>query len=544
METKNFFDVWAAIYLIDLLRYFIPASIAYLVFWVIGRNHWRHLFIQSSFPKNKQLRKEFAYSMSTVVIFSLVGFGLYLGINAGLTPVYNNISDFGVFYLVLSFVLALLFHDFYFYWTHRFMHHKKIFKYVHRVHHESTNPSPWAAYAFHPWEALIQALVFPVMVFTLPLHPIIMTLFLIYMILRNVIGHLGFEIFPKGWTKNKWLNWTTAVTHHNIHHERFTTNYGLYFSWWDRWMKTEDKSYHQKFDEVKLRPKISERKTKASTVTITTILIASLLSMSGYAQSVEGKWTTYNEETGSALAVIEIVKANNSIEGKVSEIFLEPFQGDDPICTKCSGERKDKKVINMNFLWGFKKEGNEWTGGSILDPQDGEVYSSKLWLEDNNTLKVRGYGGMMDLFYRTQTWKRLDTSQTNSPRGLWKTIDDTWNKVKSVVEIVERNGELFGYIRQIFLLPHEGKDPVCIACDGKLKNTKVVGMTILGKFKQKGAKWEDGEILDPGNGKVYAASIWLVSNDELRVRGFLGPFYRTQTWKRVRSETSNLQSSQ
>jgi Delta7-sterol 5-desaturase len=87
METKNFFEVWPAIYIIDLLRYLIPASIAFLIFWVFGRSHWRHLFIQSSFPKNKQLVKEFAYSMSTVIIFSLVGFGLYTAINAGLTPV-------------------------------------------------------------------------------------------------------------------------------------------------------------------------------------------------------------------------------------------------------------------------------------------------------------------------------------------------------------------------------------------------------------------------------------------------------------------------
>ncbi|MBA4056796.1 MAG: hypothetical protein C0490_18930, partial [Marivirga sp.] len=261
METKNFFDVWPSIYLFDLLRYLIPASIAFLIFWIIGRNYWRHLFIQTSFPKQKQLVKEFAYSMSTVVIFSLVGFGIYTGNKAGLTQIYHKISDYGIIYLVSSFILTLVFHDFYFYWTHRFMHHKKIFKYVHRVHHESTNPSPWAAYAFHPWEALIQALVFPITVFTLPLHPITITLFLTYMIVRNVIGHLGFEIFPKGFTKNKWLNWTTAVTHHNIHHEHFNTNYGLYFSWWDRWMRTEDEKYHENFNEVKSRPKMCELKS-------------------------------------------------------------------------------------------------------------------------------------------------------------------------------------------------------------------------------------------------------------------------------------------
>jgi uncharacterized protein (DUF2147 family) len=185
----------------------------------------------------------------------------------------------------------------------------------------------------------------------------------------------------------------------------------------------------------------------------------------------------------------------------------------------------------MNFIWGFKKDGNEWTDGNILDPQNGEVYNSKLWMEHNNTMKVRGYGGMMGLFYRTQTWKRIRASQTNSPVGLWNTFDDTWGKVKSEVEILEKNGELSGYIRKIFLLPHEGKDPLCIACEGKLKNTKIVGMPILSKFKPNGDKWEDGQILDPGNGKVYTASIWLISNDELRVRGFLGPFYCTQNMK-------------
>lgn len=538
METKTFFDVWPAIYLIDLLRYLIPASIAFLVFWVIGRDQWRHLFIQATFPKNRQLITEFAYSMSTVVIFSLVGFGIYTANKAGFTLIYKDISDFGVLYLLFSFILTLLFHDFYFYWTHRFMHHKKIFRYVHRVHHESTNPSPWAAYAFHPWEALIQALVLPIMVVIFPLHPVAITLFLLYMIIRNVMGHLGFEIFPRGWTKNKWLNWTTAVTHHNIHHERFHTNYGLYFSWWDRWMKTEDKGYHEKFEEVKSRRKVSGQKTKTSSAAIMLLLLSSTISL--HAQSVEGKWVTYNEGTGAPLSVIEIKKTNNSIEGKVAEIFQEPFQGDDPVCTKCAGERKNKKVLNMNFLWAFRKSGTTWTDGKILDPQSGDIYSSKLWLEDNNTMKVRGYGGVMDLFFRTQTWKRIGTSQTNTPVGRWNTIDDTWNKVKSEVEIIEKDGELLGYIRKIFLLPHEGKDPVCIACEGELKNSKIVGMTILNNFKLNGDTWEDGEILDPGNGKVYDATIWLITNDTLRVRGYLGPFYRTQTWKRLNTDTSRV----
>lgn len=531
MEAKDIFNLWTGMYLFDLFRYLIPASLAFLLFWIIGRNHWRHLFIQKDFPKNKQLYREFAYSMSTVVIFSLVGLGVYAANKAGITQLYRHIDDYGVAYLIGSFVLTLLFHDFYFYWTHRLMHHRKVFKYVHRVHHESTNPSPWAAYAFHPWEALIQAMVLPIMVFAFPLHELTLLLFLTYMIVRNVIGHLGFEIFPKGFTKNKWLNWTTAVTHHNLHHERFHTNFGLYFSWWDRWMKTEDNGYHRTFDEVTSRPKSCALKAaKKRTIPASMILLASAASLG---QTVEGKWTTYNEETGSPLSVIEIAKTGSTLDGRVVQIFLEPFQGEDPVCSKCSGEKKNQKVLNMNFLWGFHKSEDAYDGGKILDPQSGEVYDSKLWFEDINTLKVRGYGGVMGLFFRTQTWTREGTSTRETPVGLWNTVDDTWNKVTSQVEVIEANGELRGYVRKIFLLPNEGTDPICTACKGPLKHAKIVGMKILSGFRWTGEKWEDGKILDPGNGNTYTSSLWLVGTDQLRVRGFLGPFYRTQVWKRI-----------
>ncbi|MBS1508507.1 MAG: DUF2147 domain-containing protein [Bacteroidetes bacterium] len=533
METKSFSEMWPHIYLFDLLRYFIPASLAFVIFWVIAKNGLRHLFIQRDFPKSRQLWKEFGYSMSTVVIFSLVGFGIYSAEHAGITRIYYRFTDYGVAYLVFSFIVTLIFHDFYFYWTHRLMHHKKIFKYVHRVHHESTNPSPWAAYSFHPWEALVQAMVLPIMVFVMPLHPLAIFLFLTYMIVRNVIGHLGFEILPKGFTKNKWINWNTAITHHNMHHEHFHSNYGLYFTWWDKWMKTEHKKYHEVFDEVKSRPKACALRVKSKQSVSTTILLIIAI-VNSYSQTVQGKWTTFNEETGSPLSVVEIVKSGNSVEGKVLQVYLEPWQGEDPICVKCLGDRKNKKVVGMNFLWGFKRDGNSFGEGKILDPQNGEVYHSKLWLEDENTLVVRGYGGPMNLFYRTQKWKREGDAKEKTVTGVWLAIDDRWDKAKSRIEIVEHEEELKGYIRKIFLLPNEGTDPVCTECKDNLKNSKIVGMKILYGFTQKDDKWQDGKILDPGNGNVYASSIWLLDSDTLKVRGYFGPFYRSQLWKRVK----------
>ena len=531
METNQLFEIWPGFLLFDLLRYLIPAGIAFLIFWVIGRKHWNHLFIQKVFPKQKQLWKEFLYSMSTVLIFSLVGLGVFTVEHLGITLIYHQISDYGVLYLVLSLVFAILFHDFYFYWTHRLMHHKSLFKYIHKVHHESVNPSPWAAYAFHPWEAVIQAMVLPILIFILPLHELTLFVFLAYMIVRNVIGHLGFEILPKGFTKNKWLNWNTSITHHNMHHKNFSGNYGLYFTWWDNLMKTTDEKYHETFDEVKSRPRVCDLNSKPKK-SITAIILVLVCSSALTAQSVEGKWMTYNEETGLPLSVIEIVNKGKTIEGKVSRIYLEPSQGEDPVCTKCSGERKSKKVIGMEFMWGFKADGDSWSG-KILDPQNGEIYNSKIWLDDERTLRVRGYGGVLDLFYRTQTWKREAGSKEKSLIGFWLTLDDSFDKVKSRVEIVEKNGVLTGYIRKIFLLPHEGTDPLCVQCEGDLKNEKIVGMKILYSFKKNGEKWEDGKILDPGNGHVYTSVLWLLDDTTLKVRGYFGPFYRSQTWKRL-----------
>jgi uncharacterized protein (DUF2147 family) len=351
------------------------------------------------------------------------------------------------------------------------------------------------------------------------------------MIVRNVIGHLGFEILPKGFTRNKWVNWNTVITHHNMHHEHFHYNYGLYFSWWDRLMKTEHEKYHETFDEVKSRPKSCELKSHVKkAVTVSIILILSF--QHALAQSVSGKWLTYSEQTGSPLSLVEIKETPTSIEGKIVKIFLEPYQGEDPVCTRCSGSGKNRKVVGMNMLWGFKQDGDYWTNGKILDPESGEIYSSKLRLNDTNTLQVKGYAGPFDLFYRTQTWKREGVSNEKTPIGTWQTIDDHWKQVKSLIEIQNVNGELHGYVRKIYLLPHEGTDPVCTACKDSLKNSKVVGMKIMWDFKKVDDKWEDGKILDPGNGSTYSSSFWLLDSDTLKVRGYLGPFFRSQIWKR------------
>ena len=115
--------------------------------------------------------------------------------------------------------------------------------------------------------------------------------------------------------------------------------------------------------------------------------------------------------------------------------------------------------------------------------------------------------------------------------GKWVTIDDGTNEPKSVVEIFEEKGEYYGKIIKIFST--EEPDPVCDKCpledDRYMK--KIIGMEIIKSMKKLGEEYVDGNILDPEEGKVYRCKLWL-EGSFLKVRGYLGPFYRTQTWRK------------
>lgn len=119
-----------------------------------------------------------------------------------------------------------------------------------------------------------------------------------------------------------------------------------------------------------------------------------------------------------------------------------------------------------------------------------------------------------------------------SDLGKWKTIDDETGKEKSVVEIFEKGGKVYGKITRLFREKGEDMDPVCLECDEEddRYKKKIIGMEIIRDMKKIGTELAEGTILDPNNGKIYRCKIWL-EGSELKVRGYLGPFYRTQTWQ-------------
>ena len=117
--------------------------------------------------------------------------------------------------------------------------------------------------------------------------------------------------------------------------------------------------------------------------------------------------------------------------------------------------------------------------------------------------------------------------------GKWKTIDDETGKAKSIVEIYEHNGTVYGKVVEI--LNPAKKNAKCTECEGADKNKPVEGLVIIKGLTKDGNEWTDGDILDPTKGKLYSCTLKLDGKDKLKVRGYLGVSLlgRTQTWTRV-----------
>jgi uncharacterized protein (DUF2147 family) len=135
-----------------------------------------------------------------------------------------------------------------------------------------------------------------------------------------------------------------------------------------------------------------------------------LLATSAMAQapSAVGRWTTIDDETKKPKSVITIWEENGKLFGKIEKLFLEPNEEQNPVCDKCEGKLKNQPIIGMTILRDLKKDDDEWTGGTVLDPANGKTYKCKIAVEDGGKkLKVRGYVGL-SLLGRTQHWVRAE----------------------------------------------------------------------------------------------------------------------------------------
>ncbi len=187
-----------------------------------------------------QIRREIGWSLTSAIIYGLpAGIVAWGWQKRGWTRIYTDPAAYPLWWLPLSLLLCLFLHDTWFYWTHRWMHAPRVFRAIHAVHHDSRPPTAWAAMSFHPGEALTGAFVIPALVFILPLHVGVVMALLLIMTLMGVGNHMGWEMFPRWLVHGRAGRWLITATHHQLHHDRYQCNYGLYFRFWDRLCGTD-----------------------------------------------------------------------------------------------------------------------------------------------------------------------------------------------------------------------------------------------------------------------------------------------------------------
>jgi len=139
-----------------------------------------------------------------------------------------------------------------------------------------------------------------------------------------------------------------------------------------------------------------------------TLIVLALPWFSAHAADLSpvGLWKTIDDHTGKPRGLVRVTQVDGEYQAKVEKIFPKPGEDLNPRCEKCEGTRHDQPVMGMTILWGLTKQGDEYQGGEILDPENGKVYRAKMKLDDGGrTLHVRGFIGF-SLFGRTQIWIR------------------------------------------------------------------------------------------------------------------------------------------
>lgn len=375
----------------DTLRYILGAGGVYLLINLAleGVLHRRRL--RDSRPGWDQMWREIRISLRTILIFAAVGTSISLAKWANLIPIYADIAEWGWAYFWASVILIIVAHDAWFYWTHWAMHRPRLFRLFHRTHHLSHNPTPFTSYSFDIGEALTNAIFLPIFVAVIPMHPLALLIFVSHMMLRNAIGHCGYEVFPARQDGRPLFGWMTTVTHHDLHHSNARYNLGLYFTWWDQWMGTENPDYLATFARATASaPKAIAPPIRSFLGALGLGLLTSGAPDAAQARDLDGIFAAPG--LGMVLQFAPCPQSPALTCGRLLWGWeMDDFDHADP------GDIILSELAQSNIAW---------DNGRLLDPSTGRVYRGRIKYLDPDHLRVVGCAGPI---CRTQIWRRLDS---------------------------------------------------------------------------------------------------------------------------------------
>jgi len=147
-----------------------------------------------------------------------------------------------------------------------------------------------------------------------------------------------------------------------------------------------------------------ERHSRNIHIAFVTCLALTALGAAGPAATPVGLWQTLNER-GEREGLVRIVEVDGELRGSVVQVYSPPAPSASPLCEQCAGARRNQPVVGMEILRGARWDGSRYSGGEILDPDNGKVYRCIVRLREDGRLEVRGFIGV-SLLGRTQVWVR------------------------------------------------------------------------------------------------------------------------------------------
>lgn len=235
-----------------IVGYFCVAGSLYWLFYSVLEQTFADRSLHRSPPSSQAILRDIKLTVISAIVFSIAAVFVLFLYDVGATRLYDDLSLDQLWYWVVSFVAVLMLQDTYFYFIHRTFHHPQLFKKIHQGHHQSGEPTPWSAFALDLPDAIVQATFLVSVVFIIPLHFTTLVAVLMTMTIMTTIYHLGFEPLPA--FSHHWLGrWFVNSTHHSMHHRKYKVHYGLYFTFWDRLLNTQDLNDQHQFGASQVR---------------------------------------------------------------------------------------------------------------------------------------------------------------------------------------------------------------------------------------------------------------------------------------------------
>jgi ring-1,2-phenylacetyl-CoA epoxidase subunit PaaE len=311
-------------------------TFVFIIFWVIFANVLSSRRIQTSKRAGFTQIKDEIYNTILVTIASTLFTGIIFYFrDAGWTKLYVDAGRYGWWYEVVAAIVVLLASDGWFYWTHRLLHHPKIYKYIHAVHHKSLDTTPYTTFSFHPIEGVLNTVWVLPMVIVMPVSLFALGIVQVLGMFNNIKSHFGYELYPKFFANVFPFNQLITSTHHNIHHTRYNGNYALMIRFWDVVCGTEIKETEEVFKVINDRKKTTIiDNTKYQELTISKLVKETGDTVSVYFEPANHDF--YNYRAGQYLNIK--VKVDEKNHDRIFSLSSSPTDKFLRITTKLNGD--------------------------------------------------------------------------------------------------------------------------------------------------------------------------------------------------------------